>query len=804
MRDGLEVQKAAVIGAGVMGAAISAHLANAGIPNVLLDIVPPKLSDDQKTRGLTLEDRAVRNQFAATGLARAKKSSPASFFAPSVAALVTVGNLEDDLDQLTDCDWVIEAIVEDVAIKEKLYANIVPHLKEGAILSTNTSGLSVNTLAETLPAELRKRFLVTHFFNPPRYLQLLEIVPSQYTDPGVVEAVSQFGEFRLGKGIVFGNDRPNFVANRIGAYAMFHAMQTMIEDGYTITEVDKMTGKAIGRPKSATFRTADLVGLDTLLHVARNMSDNLPEDPERALFEPPPFIMKMMEKKWLGAKTGQGFYKKAKIDGEKTILMLDPAAMEYVEQPKVSFTSLEMAKNIEDLAARLQGLMMAKDRAGAFLWKSISATLRYAGHRVPEVAGDIVAVDNALRWGFGWEMGPFEMWDAIGVAKSCERMKSEGYEIPPIAQKLLDGGQKRFYEKDGATRSYFDLASGDYASPEAKPHLIILADQKSVGRVIHESPDASLIDLGDQVACLEFHTKMNTIGPGIIQMMHKAMDIVEKDWRGLVIGNQAEHFSVGANLLLVLNEIDDDNFDDVDWMCSQFQNTNQRMRYSNRPVVAAPHGMTLGGGCEVVLGANRVAAAAETYIGLVELGAGVIPAGGGCKEFVRRIHEAVPDNPHVDLFPLVRRVFEMVGMAKVATSAREAIELGFMDHEDEVVMNPDHVIHEAKQKVIAMDIDGYRPGLPLENMRVVGEAGYAAIQAGLYNMAAGGYITEYEKFIGGKLAYVLCGGAVSSSARVSEQHVLDLEREAFMSLVSEPKTQERMEHILKTGRPLRN
>ncbi len=789
MRDGLEVRKAAVIGAGVMGAAISAHLANAGIPNVLLDI---------------------NSLAAATGLARAKKSSPASFFAPSVASLVSVGNLEDDLEQLRDCDWVIEAIVEDVAIKEKLYTSIVPYLQEGAILSTNTSGLSVNTLAETLPEELRKRFLVTHFFNPPRYLQLLEIVPSRYTDPAVLAAVSEFGEFRLGKGIVFGNDRPNFVANRIGAYAMFHAMQTMIDDGCTIGEVDKMTGKAIGRPKSATFRTADLVGLDTLLHVARNMHDNLPEDPERGLFEPPPFVMKMIENKWLGAKTGQGFYKKAKIDGEKTILMLDPAAMDYVAQPKVSFPSIEMAKNIEDLASRLRTLVVAKDRAGEFLWKNISATLRYAGNRVPEVADDIVAVDNALKWGFGWEMGPFAMWDAIGVAKSCERMKAEGHEIPAIAQKLLDGGRTRFYETaatgeaGGPLHKYFDLASGDYKAREEKPHLIVLADRKAAGKVIHESPDASLIDLGDEVACLEFHTKMNTIGPGVIQMMHKAMDIVEKDWRGLVIGNQAEHFSVGANLLLVLNEIDDDNFDDVDWMCSQFQNTNQRMRYSSRPVVAAPHGMTLGGGCEVVLGANRVAAAAETYIGLVELGAGVIPAGGGCKEFVRRIHETVPDNPHVDLFPLVRRVFEMVGMAKVATSAREAIELGFMDHEDEVVMNRDHVIHEAKQKVLAMDIDGYRPGLPLENMRVVGEAGYAAIQAGLYNMAAGGYITEYEKFIGGKLAYVLCGGAVSSSARVSEQHVLDLEREAFMSLVGEPKTQERMEHILKTGRPLRN
>ncbi|NNE07281.1 MAG: 3-hydroxyacyl-CoA dehydrogenase, partial [Gemmatimonadetes bacterium] len=448
MRDGLEVRKAAVIGAGVMGAAISAHLANAGVPNVLLDIVPPKPSEAQKAKGLTLEDQAVRNSFATTGLARAKKSSPASFFAPSVASLVSVGNLEDDLEQLRDCDWVIEAIVEDVAIKEKLYANIVPHMKEGAILTTNTSGLSVNTLAETLPEELRPRFLVTHFFNPPRYLQLLELVPSRYTDSGVLAAIAQFGEFRLGKGIVFGNDRPNFVANRIGAYAMFHAMQTMLEDGYTIGEVDKMTGKAIGRPKSATFRTADLVGLDTLLHVARNMHDNLPEDPERALFDPPPFIMQMMERKWLGAKTGQGFYKKAKKDGEKTILMLDPAAMEYVEQPKVSFPSLEMAKNIEDLPTRLQSLMKAKDRAGAFLWKNISATLRYAGNRVPEVADDIVAVDNALKWGFGWEMGPFAMWDAIGVEKSCERMKAEGHEIPAIAQKLLDSGRTRFFETE--------------------------------------------------------------------------------------------------------------------------------------------------------------------------------------------------------------------------------------------------------------------------------------------------------------------------------------------------------------------
>ncbi|NNE10304.1 MAG: 3-hydroxyacyl-CoA dehydrogenase, partial [Gemmatimonadetes bacterium] len=564
-------------------------------------------------------------------------------------------------------------------------------------------------------------------------------------------------------------------------------------------------GKAIGRPKSATFRTADVVGLDTLAHVSKSLYDRLQDDPHRELFDPPAFMKALIEQGALGAKTRAGFYKKTRgPDGQSVILMLDPATGEYVPQPKVNIPSLGLARTMDDLQERLRALVYAKDRGGEFLWESLSATMRYAASCIPEIADNVVEVDRAMRWGFGWELGPFETWDALGFRNVCDRMVADGHALPEVAQKLYDAEADGWYASDAGKHHYFDVASGDRAPVPTRPEFIVLADKKAAGAVVLESPDATLIDLGDDVACLEFHTKMNTIGPGIIQMMHKSMDIVEKDWRGLVIGNQADHFSVGANLLLVLNEIDDDNFEDVDWMCSQFQNTNQRMRYSTRPVVAAPHGMTLGGGCEVVLGANRVAAAAETYIGLVELGAGVIPAGGGCKEFVRRIHEGVPDNPHVDLFPLVRRVFEMVGMAKVATSAREAIELGFMDHEDEVVMNRDHVIHEAKQKVLAMDIDGYRPGRPLENMRVVGEAGYAAIQAGLHNMAAGGYITEYEKFIGGKLAYVLCGGAVSSSARVSEQYILDLEREAFMSLVAEPKTQERMEHILKTGRPLRN
>ncbi len=817
-----EIRSAAVLGAGVMGAAISAHLANAGIPNLLLDMKPKDLSDREAAAGATLDHPAVANRFAAMGLERAKKSKPASFFSRRGAALVQVGNFDDDMDKLAGVDWVIEAVVENLDIKRSLYERVGKHLGPNAVISSNTSGLSAAALSDCLPAELRSRFLVTHFFNPPRYLHLLELVRGPETDAKVYERLARFGEDRLGKGIVHAKDTPNFIANRIGTYGLVHAVRLMIEDGYTITEVDKLTGKAIGRPKSATFRTADLVGLDTLIHVAANMYENLPDDPERELFQPPEFVQQMAERKWLGEKTGQGFYKKERgADGKSQILRLDPSLMEYVEQGKVALPSLELAKNIEDLGDRLKTLVSAPDRGGNFLWKNLSATLCYAADRIPEISDDIVNVDRALRWGFGWEMGPFEVWDAIGVEASCKRLRDEGRTVPKLAEQVLaaDGA---FYcsgrrndgsasvgtgngAGNGSGTLYFDLSTTGYQPVPKSEKVLELSDLKSRGTLL-DSPDATLIDLGDGVACLEFHTKMNTIGPGVIQMIEKSLDFVESDdaWKGLVIGNEGDNFCVGANLLLVLTELDDENYDDVDWMVRKFQDVNQKIRFSQRPVVVAPFGLTLGGGCEIVLAADKICASAETYIGLVELGAGIIPAGGGCKEHVKRIHERAPEGVGVDLFPYVRKAFETIGMAKVATSAVEAQELDHLRETDNVVMNRDHLIWEAKRAVLAMDAAGYEPGRPRRDIRVVGEPGLAALRAGIHNMHAGGYLTDYETILGDKLAWVLCGGEVAAGSRVDEQYLLDLEREAFMTLCEDGRTLQRMEHILKTGKPLRN
>ena len=793
MKDPLapdRVGRAAVLGAGVMGAAIAAHLANVGVPTLLLDI-PPRDGDDK--------DALVR-----AGLERAKKSKPASFSSSRAPTLVDVGNFEEDLPRLAGCDWIVEAVVESLDIKRALYAKVAPHVAPHALLTSNTSGLSAAALSEALPEALRPRFMVTHFFNPPRYLKLLELVRGPDTRDDVVAFFEDFGDRVLGKGIVHAKDTPNFIANRVGCFGIFHVMRTMTEDGYTVAEVDKLTGKAIGRPASATFRTADLVGLDTLAHVAGNLHERLTDDPYRDLFDPPDFVKRLVAEGRLGEKSGAGFYEKVRgADGQSEILMLDPATLEYVPQGKVSFAALEMARNVEDLGERVHGLVRAGDRAGAFLWKSFSATLRYAAACIPEIADDIVNVDRAMRWGFGWELGPFELWDAMGFRWACERMLAEGDALPPLARELYDAGGEGFYREEKGTHAFF-VGGGDFAPVPTREEHLVLTDLKAAGGVVLESPDATLVDLGDGVACLEFHTKMNTVGPGILDMMERSLDEVEARWRGLVIGNDAPQFSAGANLLLILNELDDDNAEDVEWTLGRFQRVNQRLRMSSRPVVAAPAGLTLGGGCEIVLGADAVVASLETYIGLVEVGAGVVPAGGGCKELVRRADEAAPRAPDTDLFPWIRRIFETVGMGKVATSAHEAQEMGFLRTSDQVVANRDRLLHDAKMRVLAMAEAGYRPTPARTDIRVVGEEGLAALRVGLDQMERAGYISPYDKVVGDALAWVLCGGEVSPSSRVSEEYLLELEKEAFMRLCAQPKTLERMEALLKTGKPLRN
>jgi len=784
------VSRAAVLGAGVMGAAIAAHLANVGVPTLLLDL-PSEEGDD-------------RNALARAGLKRALKSKPPSFSSRHAPELIEVGNLEDDLESLADCDWIVEAVVENLDIKRTLYEKVAPHVGPRAVLTSNTSGLSAAALSEALPAELRPRFMVTHFFNPPRYLKLLELVRGPETADDVVRLFEDFGERVLGKGIVHAKDTPNFIANRIGTFGVFHVLQVMLERGYTVAEIDKLTGRAIGRPKSATFRTVDLVGLDTLAHVARNLFERLEHDPYRALFQPPDFVVRMIEKGLLGEKSGAGFYRKVRReDGGREILMIDPETLEYVPQGKVLFPSLDMARGIDDVGERVRTLIQARDRGGEFLWETLSATLRYAAWCIPEISDDIVNVDRAMRWGFGWELGPFELWDAIGFRAACERMLEEGHSLPDLAREVYDSGADGFYRREGGATAYYGR-DGDFHPVPTKAEFLVLVDLKDAGRVVFETPDASLIDLGDGVVCLEFHTKMNTVGPGIVDMMERALDEVEARWRGLVIGNDAAQFSAGANLLLILNEIDDDNFDEVEWMVERFQRVNQRMRLSNRPVVVAPHGLTLGGGCEIVLGGDAACAALETYMGLVEVGAGVIPAGGGCKELVRRADEAAPDAPDTDLFPYIRRIFEMVGTDKVSGSGHEAREMGFLRPTDRVTINQDRLLHDAKMLVLALDQAGYGSPRTRTDIRVVGEPGLAALRIGLDQMERAGYISAYDKVVGDALAWVLCGGEVSASSRVSEDYLLELEREAFMRLCGEVQTQERMEHLLKTGKPLRN
>jgi len=784
------VGRAAVLGAGVMGAAIAAHLANLGIPTLLLDLAP--------------RDGDDKNALAKAGMERARKSKPASFSSRSAPSLVEVGNFEEDLPRLAECDWIVEAVVENLEIKRSLYARVAPHVAPHAVLTSNTSGLSAAALSDALPPELRPRFLVTHFFNPPRYLKLLEVVRGPETRDDVVALFEDLGDRVLGKGVVHAKDTPNFIANRVGCFSVFHTMSVMLEKGYTVAEVDKLTGRAVGRPKSATFRTADLVGLDTLAHVAGNLLDGLAHDPHRALFQPPGFMRDLVARGDLGEKTGRGFYAKARgADGRSEILMVDPGTLEYVPQGKVTFPSLEMARNVDGLAERIHGLVRAPDRGGAFLWETFSATVRYAAWCVPEIADDVVNVDRAMRWGFGWEQGPFELWDAMGFRWACEKMVEEGRELPPLARALYDSGAQGFYAREKGVRSYFD-GGGAFRPVPTRPEHLVLADLKDAGGLVFGTADASLVDLGEGVACLEFHTKMNTVGPGIIEMMERAVDEVEADWRGLVVANDAPQFSAGANLLLILNELDDDNPEDVEWLLERFQRANQRLRLSGKPVVVAPHGLTLGGGCEVILAADAVCAAFESYVGLVEVGAGLIPAGGGCKELVRRADEAAPDMPGTDLFPYIRRIFETVGMGKVATSAHQAREMGFLRDTDRVVANRDRLLHDARETVLAMDAAGYRPPVARTDIRVVGEPGLSALRVGLDQMVRAGYISEHDRVVGDALAWVLCGGEVSGSSRVSEEYLLELEKEAFMRLCGETKTLERMEYILKTGKPLRN
>ncbi|MDM7923412.1 MAG: 3-hydroxyacyl-CoA dehydrogenase/enoyl-CoA hydratase family protein [Pyrinomonadaceae bacterium] len=801
----MNIRKAAVLGAGTMGAGIAAHLANAGIPTLLLDIAPSELTPEEEKKGLTLESPGVRNRIVNSLFGTAKKLKPAPFMLGDNAKLITLGNFTDDMAKLKDCDLVIEAVVERLDIKHKVFAEVEKHRKPGSFIATNTSGIPIKSIAEPFSDDFKKHFVGIHFFNPPRYMKLVELIPTEWTDGEMACKLSGFLDQRLGKGVVPAKDRPNFIANRIGTFGMMATVHEMIAMGFTPTEVDQMTGKAIGHASSATFRTSDLVGLDVLAHVNNNLYPAIPEDEDRDVFKIPDVINQMLEKKFLGDKTKGGFFKKSTdAEGKRQILELDLNTFEYKPQAKTKFPSLDAAKAIEDQAKRINKLVWGEDKVGEFLWKTMSRTFRYSANRIPEIADTVVEIDNAIKWGFGWTIGVFETWDAVGVRKSVERMKAEGQAVPENVEKMLASGAESFYKNENGVESYFDLVAGEYKETPSRPGVIILKSVKERTGVIKSNPGASLIDIGDGVACLEFHSKMNSIGGDTVQMMNFAIDEVERNFKGLVVGNQGGNFSAGANIMMLLLAAQEEEWDDINLMVHALQQAVMRLRYSAKPVVTAPYGLTLGGGCEIAIHGNRVRAAGETYIGLVEVGVGVIPAGGGTKEMTMRAMDAAAATPDADPLTFLKKSFEMIGMGKVATSAQEARSWGFFRDVDSISMNGDRLIADAKQEVLNLDASGFTAPVPRTDIMVMGEAGQAAMKLALHMMKQGGFISDHDALIGRKLANVMSGGNINHTAYVSEQYLLDLEREAFVSLCGERKTQERIAAMLKTGKPLRN
>ncbi len=796
-----QIKRAAVLGSGVMGAGIAAHLANVGIPTLMLDIVPRELTDDEKRKGLTLEDAKVRNRISATAKQKLLKQKPSPITSKKSLDLIEVGNMDDHMEKLSDVDWIIEVVVERLDIKKIVFERVDQYRKKGSIVSSNTSGISIEAMAEGRSEDFQKHFLGTHFFNPPRYLKLLEVIPTEKTDPEVLSFMKTFGEDVLGKGVVEAKDTPNFIANRIGTYGLLVTVREMLKGGYSVGEVDSVTGPLIGRPKSATFRTLDVVGLDTFAHVAKNVYDQV-DGEEKAVFEVPDFMHSMLEKGWLGAKSGQGFFVKKKGEKGSVIYELNPETLEYQERKKLTTAATQMAKQEKGVKRKLKALVNAKgDRAADLIWSISKPALIYSAELLGEIADDIPAIDNAMKWGFGWELGPFEMWDAIGVKTSVERMKEEEVTVPAWVEEMLANGYETFYKKDNGVVYYYD--NGEYKQLPKNVKNINLKLHKETNGVIFKNSGASLLDIGDDVALLEFHSQSNAIGLDIIQMINKSLEEVKQNYKGLVIGNQGKNFCVGANLGMMLMEAQDYNFMELGMIVQQFQQAMLAIKYSEKPVVAAPFGMTLGGGAEVSLPATAIQASQETYMGLVEFGVGLIPGGGGSKELYIKQLQGLPAGVDLDLQKIANDVFEKVAMAKVSTSAAEARENGFLNQHDAISVNQDHLIYDAKQKVLALDTEGFQPRQRVK-VPVVGEAGYATMLLGAKQLAQGGYASEHDLKIAEKLAFVLAGGRLKEGTLVDEDYLLDLEREAFLSLIGEPKTQARMQHMLVKGKPLRN
>lgn len=797
------INKVAVLGSGVMGSRIACHFANIGKEVLLLDISPNETNAAEQQLGLSVTDQKVKNRIVIDALQAAVKSNPSPVYHKDVLNLITTGNFNDDLHLIAHCDWVIEVVVERLDIKKQLFERVEQFRKAGTLITSNTSGIPIHLMIEGRSDDFQKHFCGTHFFNPPRYLKLLEIIPTPKTDQHVVDFLMDFGHQFLGKNTVLCKDTPAFIANRVGVFSIMALFHLVKETGLTIDEVDKLTGPVLGRPKSATFRTCDVVGLDTLIHVANGLKENCSNDEAKALFELPDFIQKMKDNNWLGDKTGQGFYKKSKDEKGKTVILsLDLQTMEYKLPVKAKFAALEATKSIDKVVDRIPVFLNAKDKAGDFYRRSFYGIFQYVANRIPEISNELYRIDDGLKAGFGWELGPFETWDAAGVAKTIEIIEAQGGKVAEWVKTMLSNNFTSFYRLSNGTRQYYDIETANYKDIPGAEKKIVL-DYLRGEKLVWKNAGASIIDLGDGVLNLEFHTKMNSIGTEVLQGIQKVIEMAEKDYRAVVIANDGPHFSAGANLAMVFMMAVEQEWEEIDFSIRSFQKTVARIRFSNIPVVVAPKGLTLGGGCEICLHADAVIAAAETYIGLVEFGVGVIPGGGGTKEFTLRASDDFDEGEI--LLPTLRNRFLTIGQAKVSTSAREAYDLGILQkHKDLVVVNQDSLIVEAKKKAIELAEAGYIKPVPRKNIKVLGRSGLGMIYAGANTMYSGQYISEHDKKISEKLGYVMCGGDLSAPTEVSEQYLLDLEREAFLSLCGEKKTLERIQSILTSGKILRN
>lgn len=797
------INKVAVIGSGIMGSGIACHFANIGVEVLLLDIVPRELNDAEKKKGLTLEDKVVRNRIVNDDLQKAIKSNPAPLYHKDFAKRISTGNLEDDISKVKTADWIIEVVVERLDIKKQVFENLAKHRKEGTLITTNTSGIPIHLMSEGHSEDFQKHFCGTHFFNPPRYLKLFEIIPGPKTSPEVLEFLNEYGEKFLGKTSVVAKDTPAFIGNRIGIFGIQSLFHQVKEMGLTIEEVDKLTGPVIGRPKSATFRTVDVVGLDTLVHVAKGIYDNVPDDEEHGIFQIPGFIDTMMENKWLGSKSGQGFYKKVKNDdGSSEILSLDLDSMEYRKSKKASFGTLEKTKSVDKVSDRFPILIKGEDKAGEFYRKNFGAMFAYVSKRIPEITDELYKIDDAMKAGFGWENGPFEIWDAIGVKKGIELIKDLGKEPAAWVTEMLESGVDSFYDVRDGNTYYYSIPDKTHKKIPGQDSFIIL-DNIRKSKEVWSNKDVVVEDLGDGILNVEFRSKMNSIGGDVLAGVNKAIDLAEASFDGLVIANQGKNFSVGANIGMIFMMAVEQEYEELNAAVKYFQDTSMRLRYSSIPVVVAPRGMTLGGGCEFTLHADRVVAAAESYIGLVEFGVGVIPGGGGSKEMAMRASDTFKKDD-VELNRL-QDYFLTIGMAKVSTSAYEAYDTGILQKgKDIVIVNEARQIAAAKAVARFMADQGYTKPIPRTDVKVLGKQALGMFLVGTDQMVAGNYISEHDKKIANKLAYVMAGGDLSETSYVSEQYLLDLEREAFLSLTGERKTLERLQHMIQKGKPLRN